>query len=182
MLHTTALRRLPRGPQREDCLEEKRDGALKASGWRQRDAGQTVLCPSPQPHASCAPHPRAAWLCPRPHGLPPEVACLALNLGAYLTSWLICRSRRCRRSSSCSMGLSSGNSYGALRSSLSARERLNSSWWEGRKGQCGLAIRVWGWGEGTGAGGTWYRLGDQGTAKREVKGQVRWRRGEGSKD
>lgn len=46
---------------------------------------------------------------------------------AYLTSWLIWRSRRWRRSSSCSMGLSSGNSYGAVRISLSASERQNSS-------------------------------------------------------
>lgn len=44
-----------------------------------------------------------------------------------MTSWLIWRSRRCRRSSSCSMGLSSGNSYGAVRISLSASERQNSS-------------------------------------------------------
>lgn len=46
---------------------------------------------------------------------------------AYLTSWLIWRSRRWRRSSSCSMGLSSGNSYGAVRISFSASERQNSS-------------------------------------------------------
>lgn len=44
-----------------------------------------------------------------------------------MTSWLIWRSRRWRRSSSCSMGLSSGNSYGAVRISLSASERQNSS-------------------------------------------------------
>lgn len=37
-------------------------------------------------------------------------ACQVLGPGAHLTSWLICRSRRCLRSSSCSMGLSSGNS------------------------------------------------------------------------
>lgn len=64
-------------------------------------------CPlptTPQPPPGCAPAPGSGLAEPLPRGR------LALQLGAHLTSWLICRSRRCLRSSSCSMGLSSGNS------------------------------------------------------------------------
>src|SRR4029434_2638282 len=53
--------------------------------------------------------------------------CVCVWWLAHLTSWLSWRSRRCRFSSSCSMGLSSGNSYGAVRISLSVRPRENSS-------------------------------------------------------
>lgn len=56
LLYTTTLRHLSGVAQREDWLEENNDGALKASGWKQRDAGQTTT-----PHYPIA----AAWLCPR---------------------------------------------------------------------------------------------------------------------
>lgn len=54
LLYTTTLRHLSGVAQSEGWLEENNDGALKASRWKQRDAGQT-------PHHPIA----AAWLCPR---------------------------------------------------------------------------------------------------------------------